>query len=538
MTTFPAGRKTHQAVLPQQPALESARADTPGSRDETARGHFAETRGTGRGHGRGETDGSGTPARRRHAEQAENRGGDAPQARTGSGSPRVFVLSKDGLPLMPCHPARARALLARGRAAVARHTPFTIRLKDRRRSDAEVFGVELRIDPGSRGTGLALTETRGQTSADGVTVTVRRGLVAIELRHRGPQIHQAMVRRAGYRRRRRSALRYRPPRFLNRVRRRDWLAPSLRHRVESVCSVVDGLRRYAPVVEIHVEENTFDIPALTEGRRTEAPGGKARARSRSGESCAYCGASDVPLVVDHVRARARGGTDRPANLLLTCVPCNQEKAARPVEEFLARRPELLAAVLGRLRSPLSDAAAMNATRAQLLLRLERTDLPVPLLARIPDLGESRRRGLGEVPHARRPLRGTCGLRHGRRHRPRRQSRVRLRGNGPRFVCPHHSGPLRLSSAGAPSPEAASRLRERRSRAGHCSEGPVGGRLDRAGNGSQYGPTQRRHTPRAVQRVPRAPAPAPARRRVRLRPARRSRIRRVNRLSAPRGVRNV
>ncbi|MEU7385130.1 RNA-guided endonuclease IscB [Streptomyces tanashiensis] len=288
----------------------------------------------------------------------------------------MFVLSKDGLPLMPCHPARARALLARGRAAVARHTPFTIRLKDRRRSDAEVFGVELRIDPGSRGTGLALTETRGQTSADGVTVTVRRGLVAIELRHRGPQIHQAMVRRAGYRRRRRSALRYRPPRFLNRVRRRDWLAPSLRHRVESVCSVVDGLRRYAPVVEIHVEENTFDIPALTKGRRTEAPGGKARARSRSGESCAYCGASDVPLVVDHVRARARGGTDRPANLLLTCVPCNQEKAARPVEEFLARRPELLAAVLGRLRSPLSDAAAMNATRAQLLLRLERTDLPV------------------------------------------------------------------------------------------------------------------------------------------------------------------
>ncbi|WP_426365346.1 RNA-guided endonuclease IscB [Streptomyces sp. E-08] len=344
--------KTHQAVLPQQPALESTRADTPGSRDETARGHVAETRGTGRGHGRGETGGRSTRARRRHAEQAENRGGDAPRMRTGRGSHRVFVVSRDGLPLMPCHPPRARTLLARGRAAVARRTPFTIRLRDRRRSDAEVSGVELRIDPGSRGTGLALTETVGQTSLDGRTATVRRGLVAIELRHRGPQIRQAMVRRAGYRRRRRTArLRYRPPRFANRVRRPGWLAPSLRHRVDSVCSVVARLRRFAPVVAIHVEENSFDIPALSTAEGREASDDPARSRARSGSSCAYCGAFGVPLDVDHIRARARGGTDRPANRLLACVPCNRAKAARPVEEFLAHRPGRLATVLSRLRPP-------------------------------------------------------------------------------------------------------------------------------------------------------------------------------------------
>src|SRR5438128_565967 len=125
MTTFPAGEQTHQAVLPQQPALESVRADTPGSRDETAHGHPATVRGTGREHGRGETDGRGTGTRRRHAESAataaktaENGSGDAAthnqSYKGGVGSGRVFVLSKDGHPLMPCHPARARELLGKG----------------------------------------------------------------------------------------------------------------------------------------------------------------------------------------------------------------------------------------------------------------------------------------------------------------------------------------------------------------------------------------------------------------------------------------
>ncbi|MFF0432895.1 hypothetical protein ACFYU9_11795 [Streptomyces sp. NPDC004327] len=58
------------------------------------------------------------------------------------------------------------------------------------------------------------------------------------------------------------------------------------------------------------------------------------------------------------------------------MPCNQAKAARPVEEFLAHRPERLADVLGRLPPPLSDSAAMNATKSQLLLLLERAGLPV------------------------------------------------------------------------------------------------------------------------------------------------------------------
>ena len=44
---------------------------------------------------------------------------------------RVFVLDKNKNPLMPCHSARGRQLLTRGKAAVFRQYPFTIILKER-----------------------------------------------------------------------------------------------------------------------------------------------------------------------------------------------------------------------------------------------------------------------------------------------------------------------------------------------------------------------------------------------------------------------
>jgi len=132
----------------------------------------------------------------------------------------VFVLDRRGEPLMPCHPARARQLLDKGRARVARMYPFTIRLVDRTVADSEVEVVVVKLDPGSKATGIALT----RTDTNGAV----HGLVAVEVRHRGQQIHQKLVARAALRRGRRSRnLRYRAPRFNNRARPKGWLAPFL-----------------------------------------------------------------------------------------------------------------------------------------------------------------------------------------------------------------------------------------------------------------------------------------------------------------------
>ncbi|WP_203871966.1 RNA-guided endonuclease IscB [Planomonospora parontospora] len=230
----------------------------------------------------------------------------------------MFVLDKHGEPLMPCHPARARELLASGRAVVVRHTPFAIRLKDRTVADSRVAGVEAGIDPGSRHTGLSIF-----TQAGGV----RRGIFALQLDHRGGWIRDKLTARAAYRRGRRSRnLRYRAPRFNNRTRPKGWLAPSLRHRVDGTLSWITRLRRWAPIRAIHVERVAFDTSAMAAGRSlsgTEYQQGtlagyevREYLLARWERRCAYCDAQNVPLNIDHIRPRARGGSDRISNLTL------------------------------------------------------------------------------------------------------------------------------------------------------------------------------------------------------------------------------
>ncbi|MGP3914079.1 RNA-guided endonuclease IscB [Nonomuraea sp. 10N515B] len=290
----------------------------------------------------------------------------------------MFVLASDGTPLDPCHPARARKLLTAGRAVVARHTPFAIRLKDRTAEQSQVEGVEVGIDPGSRHTGISVFQARDR---------IRFGLYSIQLDHRGDKIRDKLTARSAYRNRRRTAnLRYRAPRFANRARPQGWLPPSLRHRVETVMSWVRRLRRLVPVRAIHVETVRFDTNALVAGRPLEGVeyqhgtlhGYEVREYllDKWGRACAYCGASGVPLNVDHIQPRARGGTDRISNLCLACVTCNQAKNSIPVRAFLADRPAVLARVLAHAKAPLRDATAVNSTRRALYRALAATVLPI------------------------------------------------------------------------------------------------------------------------------------------------------------------
>ena len=148
----------------------------------------------------------------------------------------VFVLDKRKKPLMPCSEKRARLLLERGRARVHRLVPFTIRLVDRTREESVLQPLRVKIDPGSKTTGIALVRESESVDDTGACTRQAHVLWLAELVHRGAQIRDALTARRAFRRRRRSTLRYRAPRFLNRKRPEGWLPPSLRHRVETTLS--------------------------------------------------------------------------------------------------------------------------------------------------------------------------------------------------------------------------------------------------------------------------------------------------------------
>ena len=282
---------------------------------------------------------------------------------------RVLVLSSDKKPLDPCTPARARILLSGGKAAVFRHYPFTIILKGRTEAESTTSIYRVKIDPGSKTTGMAVVN---ETTAEVVW--------AAELTHRGQQIRDALLSRRQLRRGRRNRkTRYRKARFLNRTKPKGWLAPSLMSRVYNITTWVSRLSRFIPVTALSMELVRFDTQLMqnpeisgVEYQQGELQGYEVREYllEKWGRKCAYCGKQNVPLEIEHIVPKARGGSNRVSNLTLACEPCNTAKGTQTAAEF--GHPEIQA----KARQPLKDVAAVNATRWALYRRLQATGFPV------------------------------------------------------------------------------------------------------------------------------------------------------------------
>jgi 5-methylcytosine-specific restriction endonuclease McrA len=287
---------------------------------------------------------------------------------------KVFVLDQTLQPLNPVRPARARILLSSGKAAVYRTYPFTLILH-RVIEQPVLVPLRLKIDPGALTTGLALVN-----DATGEVVW------AAELEHRSFAVKRALdTRRAVRRSRRARHTRYRQPRWSNRRRRAGWLAPSLESRIAQVLTWVSRLRRLCPLTSLSLELVKFDTQALQD---PEISGVEYQQGSVMGyevreyllekwhRTCAYCGKQNLPLQIDHIVPRAKGGTDRASNLTLACEACNQTKDSQDVGEFLKDKPEVLARLLAQAEAPLRDAAAVNTTRWALYERLKALGLPL------------------------------------------------------------------------------------------------------------------------------------------------------------------
>ena len=299
----------------------------------------------------------------------------------------VFVLDKHQKPLMPCSEKRARKLLDRGRARVHRLMPFSIRLVDRCVNDSVLQPLKIKLDPGSKTTGMALVrESETVDEETGEVRTTVHVLSLFELCHRGRQISEALTARRQARRKRRGNLRYRAPRFLNRCNKgKGWIAPSLQHRVDTVSSWVNRFQRLAPITGMAQELVRFDLQQLenpeisgVEYQQGTLSGYETREYliNKWGRECAYCGAKNVPLQIEHIQPKAKSGSNRVSNLTLACSLCNQKKGAQDLNTFLAKDPHRLARIQAQAKRPLKDAAAVNVTRWALFNALKNTGVPV------------------------------------------------------------------------------------------------------------------------------------------------------------------
>ena len=161
----------------------------------------------------------------------------------------VYVISQNGQPLMPTeNHAKVRILLKNKKAKVIKRCPFTIQLTYD--STNYTQDITLGVDSGSKHIGLSAT-TRSKVLFES----------DVELRN---DIVNLLSTRRQNRRTRRNRLRYRKPRFNNRVhsKKNGWLAPSVEQKIQTHFKVVEDIHKLLPITKIVVETASFDIQKI------------------------------------------------------------------------------------------------------------------------------------------------------------------------------------------------------------------------------------------------------------------------------------
>lgn len=230
----------------------------------------------------------------------------------------VYVINRHGKPLMPCKPAKARKLLKEGKAKIKNYEPFTIQLSYG--SSGYVQPVVLGVDAGSKIIGMSAVANNKEVYASETELrTDITGLLSDRRESRG------------FRRYRKT--RYREPRFNNRKRPKGWLAPSIRHKVDTHLSVIDHVYRILPVSKLIVETASFDIQKIQnpeisgveyqQGEQLGFWNVREYVLFRDNHTCQCCKgkSKDKVLNVHHIESRKTGG-DAPNNLITLCKTCH------------------------------------------------------------------------------------------------------------------------------------------------------------------------------------------------------------------------
>lgn len=235
----------------------------------------------------------------------------------------VYVLNMRGQPLMPTTPRKARHLLKQNKAKVISRKPFTIQL--RYATGEAKQPIKLGIDSGYKEIGFSATTDKKEVISGKVTLRT--------------DIPRLLEERRMYRRCRRSKLWYRQQRFNNRRIDNGWLAPSIKHKLDSHIRLIEKIKKLLPITETTVEVAKFDIQKIKnpdiEGK--EYQNGeqlgfwnvREYVLHRDNHTCQHCFGKkkDPVLQIHHINGRMEGATDRPEELMTVCKTCHNEHHA-------------------------------------------------------------------------------------------------------------------------------------------------------------------------------------------------------------------
>ena len=233
----------------------------------------------------------------------------------------VYVLNIEGKPLMPCKEAKARKLLKQNKAKIVKREPFTIQLLFE--CENQTQDIMLGVDTGSKHIGLSATTDKKELYA-----------ADVELRN---DIVDLLSTRKENRRTRRNKLRYREPRFNNRVhsKNKGWLAPSVENKINTHLKVVSNVHEILPITKITVETASFDIQKINnpeisgseyqQGEQLGFWNVREYVLWRDNHTCQYCKgkSKDKVLNVHHIESRKTGG-NAPNNLITLCETCHEK----------------------------------------------------------------------------------------------------------------------------------------------------------------------------------------------------------------------
>jgi len=264
---------------------------------------------------------------------------------------RVPVLNMRGKPMMPTTPTKARHLLKQGKTKVVKRKPFVIQMTMATGETKQ--DITLGIDSGYINVGFS-------------AVTEKKELISGELTLR-KDVSKKLDERRMYRKNKRNKLWYRQPRFNNRVstKKKGWLVPSLQYKLDTHIRLIENMKKWFPITNTIIEIASFDTQKMQnpeisgiEYQQGELQGYEIREYllEKFGRKCAYCGKKDIPLEIEHIIPKSRGGSGRVDNLTISCRGCNQKKDKQTAEEFGFPEIQKLA------KESLKSTAFMNVVR--------------------------------------------------------------------------------------------------------------------------------------------------------------------------------